>query len=139
MTASTESGVHPACLSQPARAGLLTVPAEASHLIADVAELADASDLGSGDLTVVGVQISPSALSVDFAGDVSQMITLATWARAPAWLTPDQAAALMGPAYTPEAINTLIAIGAVGAEQDGTGAWLVEKNGALKCGSVQPS
>jgi hypothetical protein len=56
------------------------------------------------------------------------MITLATWARAPDWLTPDQAA-LMGPAYTPEAINTLIAIGAVGAEQDGTGAWLVEKIG----------
>ena len=32
-------------------------------MIADVAELADASDLGSGDLTVVGVQISPSALT----------------------------------------------------------------------------
>jgi hypothetical protein len=57
------------------------------------------------------------------------MITLATWAVAPDWLTPAQAAALMGLAYTPEAINTLIAIGAVDAEQDETGAWLVEKIG----------
>jgi len=35
----------------------------------------------------------------------------------------------MWPAYTPEAINTLIAIGAVDAEQDEHGAWLVEKIG----------
>lgn len=57
------------------------------------------------------------------------MITLATWAMAPDWLTPAQAAALMGPAYAPEAINTLISIGAVDAEQDDSGAWLVEKIG----------
>jgi len=48
---------------------------------------------------------------------------------APDWLTPAQAAVLMGPAYTSEAINTLIAIGAVDAEQDKDGTWLVEKIG----------
>lgn len=55
------------------------------------------------------------------------MITLATWAQAPAWLTAEQAAALLGPAYTAEAIATLITIGAVDAELDFSGAWLVDR------------
>ncbi len=57
------------------------------------------------------------------------MITLATWAMAPDWLTLKQAAALLGPAYSAETIATLITIGAIDAEQDEAGAWLVEKIG----------
>ena len=42
-----------------------------------------------------------------------QMPTLVDWLFAPEWLTPAQAAALMGPAYSEPSILALIDIGAV--------------------------
>lgn len=53
--------------------------------------------------------------------------TIVHWVFAPDWLTLEEAAALMGPAYSAAAIETLIEIGAVDAEQDRDGTWLVEK------------
>lgn len=52
--------------------------------------------------------------------------TIVTWTFAPEWLTPAEAAGLMGPAYSAESIMTLVAIRAIVAEQDSTG-WLIEK------------
>ncbi len=96
MTASTESGVHPACFQ------------------ADVAELADAPDLGSGDRKVVGVQISPSALRM-------MNNTLARWGQAPDWLSLAEAAQLMGPDYDVDRIAALVASATVVAQCDRVG------------------
>lgn len=52
--------------------------------------------------------------------------TIVTWTFAPEWLTPAEAAGLMGSAYSAESIMTLVAIGAIVAEPTATG-WLVEK------------
>ncbi len=54
------------------------------------------------------------------------MPTIVTWAFAPDWLTPAEAAALLGPAYTEAAVMALIDMSAIVAETDGAG-WLVEK------------
>lgn len=55
------------------------------------------------------------------------MPTIVQWAFAPDWLTPAEAAALMGPAYTEATITALIELGAIEAEHDAAGAWLVGK------------
>ena len=55
------------------------------------------------------------------------MPTMVTWAFAPEWLTPAAAAALMGPAYTADAILALVSIGAVDAEDGADGGCLIEK------------
>ena len=52
--------------------------------------------------------------------------TIVTWAFAPDWLTPAQAAELMGPAYSEGSILSLIDLRAVDVEPD-DGGWLVEK------------
>lgn len=78
-----------------------------------------APDLGSGDLTVVGVQISPSALMAHS--------TLAKWGMAPDWLLPQQAAALLEPGFDVDRISALIAAGSVDARRDQAGVMLVEK------------
>lgn len=52
--------------------------------------------------------------------------TIVTWTFAPEWLTPAEAAGLMGAAYSAESIMTLVAIGAIVAEPTAMG-WLVEK------------
>ncbi len=57
------------------------------------------------------------------------MPTIVTWAFAPDWLRPIEAAALLGPAYTEAQILELIELAAVVAEEDGGGGWLVEKRG----------
>lgn len=54
------------------------------------------------------------------------MSNLAAWALAPEWVTPAQAAVLMGNNYTPDTIRALIELGAVDAEEDAAGAWRVE-------------
>ena len=55
------------------------------------------------------------------------MPTLVTWHYAPDWLTPPEAAALLGPLYSAETVTALIDLGAVDAEHDAAGGWLVEK------------
>ncbi len=55
------------------------------------------------------------------------MPTMVQWAFAPDWLTPAAAAALMGPAYSEDSILALIDLGAIVAEGDEAGRWLVEK------------
>ena len=58
------------------------------------------------------------------------MPTIVTWAFAPDWLTPAQAAQLLGQAYTEASILALIDEAAIVAEEDPAGAgWLVEKRG----------
>jgi hypothetical protein len=52
--------------------------------------------------------------------------TIVTWAFAPEWLTPDEAAGLMGPAYSADAIVTLSEIGGIVAEPSPNGL-LIEK------------
>lgn len=55
------------------------------------------------------------------------MPTLVTWAFAPEWLTPAEAARLLGAGYTEADVMTLIEAAAVVAEEDGAGGWLIEK------------
>lgn len=52
--------------------------------------------------------------------------SIVTWTFAPAWLTPGDAARLLGPAYSEASILALIEAGALVAEED-AGGWLVEK------------
>ena len=53
------------------------------------------------------------------------MPTPVTWLFAPDWLTPAQAAALMGPAYSEESILALVELGAVDTKADA--ALLIDK------------
>jgi hypothetical protein len=55
--------------------------------------------------------------------------SIVTWTFAPDWLTPGQAAQLLGPAYDEAAIVALIDEAAIVAEEDPAGGWLVEKRG----------
>ena len=57
--------------------------------------------------------------------------TLVDWAFAPAWLTVQQAADLVG--YDAAGILELIEAGAVDAEEDAGGAWLIEKASLREC------
>lgn len=53
-------------------------------------------------------------LGIPFSVDGQvRMPTLVDWAFAPEWLTPAQAAALMGPAYSADSILALVDLGAV--------------------------
>jgi hypothetical protein len=51
---------------------------------------------------------------------------LLAWALAPGWVTPTQAAELLGNGHTADTILALIELGAVDAEEDAAGGWLVE-------------
>ena len=51
---------------------------------------------------------------------------LVAWALAPAWVTRAQAAELLGHHYTEDTITALIEQGAIDAECDAAGAWLIE-------------
>lgn len=55
------------------------------------------------------------------------MPSIVTWTFAPEWLTPAEAAALLGRAYSEDAVLALIELGAFDAEQDAAGTWLIEK------------
>ena len=68
---------------------------------------------------------SPAGALVE--GAKMQPATLVTWALALAWLTVDQASALMGPRFPAEFILALIDLGAVDAEETDSG-WIVEKS-----------
>lgn len=59
-------------------------------------------------------------------GQHTMPATIVTWAFAPEWLTPADAASLMGPAYSADAIVTLIEIGGIVAEPSPDGL-LIEK------------
>ena len=54
-----------------------------------------------------------------------RMPTLVDWLFAPSWLTPAQAAALMGPAYSEPSILALVDLGAVDTKADA--AVLIDK------------
>ena len=55
------------------------------------------------------------------------MPTMVTWAFAPEWVTPAQAAVLMGPAYSEASILALVELGAVDVMDGGAGGCLIEK------------
>ncbi|MFZ2488951.1 MAG: hypothetical protein WAZ19_12635 [Anaerolineae bacterium] len=55
--------------------------------------------------------------------------SIVTWTFAPDWLTPAEAARLLGPAYSEARILELIDQAAIVAEEDEAGGWLVEKRG----------
>ena len=55
------------------------------------------------------------------------MPTMVTWVFAPEWLTPAEAAALMGPVYSEASILALIELGAVDVKDTDRGGCLVEK------------
>ena len=55
--------------------------------------------------------------------------SIVTWTFAPNWLTPAQAAQLLGVGYTEADILGLIELAAIVAEVDEAGGWLVEKRG----------
>ncbi len=92
----------------------------------------------SDTLLISGFQVqvlsgSPLAPAGDPAGAVSlngrtMPASIVTWTFAPDWLTPGQAAQLLG--WRDEAgILELIEDAAIVAEEDGAGGWLVEKRG----------
>ena len=90
--------------------------------------------LGSGSRKAVRVRVPPSALNARVAGDPGKMkmsdyhhVTLVAWAFAPAQLTLADAAHLLGRDYTPGGVAALIEIGAIDAELDDAGGWLVDK------------
>lgn len=55
------------------------------------------------------------------------MPSIVTWTFAPDWLTPAEAVTLLGRAYSEDAVQALIELGAFDVEQDAAGAWLIEK------------
>ena len=69
----------------------------------------------------------PSGIPFSVDGQV-RMPTLVDWAFAPEWLTPAQAAALMGPAYSDASILALVDLGAVDTK---AGAVLLIDKGSL--------
>jgi hypothetical protein len=58
--------------------------------------------------------------------------SIVTWTFAPEWLTPGEAAQLLGPAWSEADVVALIGQAALVAEEDGAGGWLVEKRGLLE-------
>jgi hypothetical protein len=54
------------------------------------------------------------------------MPSIVTWTYAPEWLTPAEAAALLGRAYSEDTILALLELGAFEAEETAEG-WLIEK------------
>lgn len=71
---------------------------------------------------------SPTSQPTDSPNGHPPMPTIVQWAFAPDWLSPAEAAALLGPAYTVDSILALIDLGAIEAERTGAaGAWLVGK------------
>lgn len=57
---------------------------------------------------------------------------LLAWALAPEWAPLPLAAALLGAGYDEAALLTLIEIGAIDAECDDAGAWLVETQSLIE-------
>ena len=55
------------------------------------------------------------------------MPSIVTWTFAPDWVTPAEAAALLGRAYSEAAVLALIELGAFDVETDGAGGCLIEK------------
>ena len=93
----------------------------------------------SDTLLISGFQVqvlsgSPSAPAGDPAGVFSlngqtMPASIVTWTFAPEWLTPGQAAQLLGPAYDEAGILDLIDQAAIVAEEVEGAGWLVEKRG----------
>ena len=61
-----------------------------------------------------------------FCGNGIMGSSLVAWALAPEWVTPAQAAELLGNNHTPDTIRTLIELGAIDAEEDVARGWLIE-------------
>ena len=60
--------------------------------------------------------------------DVDRLPSLVDWVSAPSWVTPEQAAFLMGRGYDLTAIHSLMAIGAFDLRDAPDGGFLIERD-----------